>query len=149
MATVSLQPPAGLLSQQVRAARYFFLNLARAHRGPLAVAFGGAETCNPDYALNRRRFDYLGVEYVAEGSGTVVLDGVRRELGPGSVFSYGRGTQCEIRSDPTRPLVKYFVCFGGVRGPRALAAAARAAPDNGRRSIPGGRRALLPPDGRG
>ena len=122
MAPTSQQPPARLLSQQVREARYFFLNLARPGRAALTVAFGGSETCNPDYLIARSRFDYFGVEYVAQGEGSVVLDGVRSPLRPGSVFAYGRRTRCEIRSDPGHPLVKYFVCFGGSRAARVLSA---------------------------
>ena len=115
----------------MREARYFFLNLARPGRAALTVAFGGSETCNPDYLIARSRFDYFGVEYVAQGEGSVVLDGVRSPLRPGSVFAYGRRTRCEIRSDPGHPLVKYFVCFGGSRAARVLSAG---------RPLPGGRR---------
>lgn len=106
-------PPAPLLSQQVADSRYFFLDLAPGRAGAPAVTLGGRETCRPDYAIARRAYAYHGVEYVADGAGWVVLDGVRQELGAGSVFGYAPDTPCEIHTDPRFPLMKYFICFSG------------------------------------
>lgn len=105
--------PAPLLSQQVTDSRYFFLDLAPSRGVGLAVTLGGRETCRPDYVVARRAYAYHGVEYVAEGAGWVVLDGVRHELRAGSVFGYAPDTPCEIHTDPSHPLVKYFICFTG------------------------------------
>lgn len=115
--------PAELLSHQVSGASYFFLNLAPKRVGPMAVALGGRETCDPDYAIDRRGYAYLGLEYVAEGGGWVALDGRRQALGPGVVFAYGRRTHCEMRADPARPMVKYFLCVAGAAAARRLARA--------------------------
>jgi len=65
---------ASLLSQQVTGARYFFLNLAPPHAGPVALVMGGREHCNPDYAISRRNFAFYGLEYVLAGRGTVALE---------------------------------------------------------------------------
>jgi AraC family transcriptional regulator len=105
--------PDPLLSQQVTDSRYFFLDLAASGSPGLAVTLGGRETCRPDYVIARRAYAYHGIEYVAEGEGWVVLDGVRQELQPGTVFGYAPDTPCEIHTDPHHPLVKYFVCFAG------------------------------------
>lgn len=88
----------------------------------MAVAFGGREMCNADYDLIRRQFGYLGLEYVAEGTGLLSLDGASHRLEPGSVFTYRQDTHIEIRSDAQRPMLKYFVCLGGDEAATNLAA---------------------------
>lgn len=113
----------GLLSQQVSAARYCFVDLAPRHA--VTLAFAGRETCNPDYEVRRARYAYTGLEYVAEGRGHVALDGRATDLEPGSVFAYGPATACTIRTDPTRPMTKYFLCLAG--SPAAVARRLRAA----------------------
>lgn len=105
---------AGLLSQQVTGGRYFFLRGASPRTSRLAPVLGGCETCNADYLVRRPGFPYHGLEYVAEGAGTVQLNGRRSVLGAGAVFAYTPETDCEIRTDPTRPMVKYFLCLAGV-----------------------------------
>jgi AraC-like DNA-binding protein len=95
----------------------------------VVVTLGGRETCRPDYVIARRAYAYHGIEYVAEGAGWVVLDGVRQELQAGTVFGYAPDTPCEIHTDPRRPLVKYFICFAG----RGAAARLRAAGVGGAR----------------
>jgi len=111
-----------LLSKQVSGTRYFFLNLAPAATGTkgLAVTLGGRERCNPDYEIRRSAYSYHGLEYVAEGAGEVELDGVKQPLRPGSVFAYAPSTACGMRTDPERPMVKYFVCFTGASAVRRL-----------------------------
>lgn len=120
MDKIGSDSPVGLLSTQVTGTRYFFLNLAPPSTARLAVALGGRERCNPDYAIHREGYSYHGVEYVAEGAGTVELDGRRHELRPGSVFAYGPATRCDLRTDPERPMVKYFLCVTGGRVARRL-----------------------------
>ena len=103
-----------LLSKQVTGTRYFFLNLAPAAKGKgIAVTRGGRERCNPDYEIRRRAYSYYGFEYVAEGAGSVEMDGARHELRAGSVFAYAPTTRCVMRTDPARPMLKYFVCVAG------------------------------------
>ena len=68
---------AHLLSQQVTAARYFFLKLAPRREEPLVLVMGGRERCNPDYVISRRRFPYYVIEFVVAGRGTLELDHAR------------------------------------------------------------------------
>src|SRR4051812_20528315 len=104
---------AGLLSQQVTGARYFFLNLAPRRAQPLTLVMGGREHCNPDYAIVRRNFPFYVLEYVVSGVGTVKLDNKTHPLGPGVVFATAPTTRCEIHTDPRDPMVKYFLAFAG------------------------------------
>lgn len=114
--------PKNLLSQQVSVSRYFFLGLRPGAGGLLAL--GGREHCNPDYAIDRAEYAYHVLEYVAAGSGTVILDGKKYDLAPGSVFACEPTTDCSMRSNPQDPLVKYFICLSGQRAPRLLTRAA-------------------------
>jgi len=109
-----------LLSQQVTGTRYFFLSLSPDHDGQLRPALGGREHCNPDYAVDRDGYAYAGLEYVAEGEGWIELAGVRHALTPGTVFTYGPTTRCVMGTNPSRPMVKYFVCLGGKRATARL-----------------------------
>jgi hypothetical protein len=125
------QPPE-LLSRQVSGSRYFFLELAPVRRGGLALALGGREHCNPDYVIRREHYEYHVLEYVAAGRGSVILDGTRHKLGPGSIFAYAPSTRCELRTDPADPMVKYFLCLSG-GGARRLLARAGVSPGEVRR----------------
>src|SRR3954468_13585087 len=104
---------AGLLSKQVTAERYFFLNLAPPAKDPLVLVMGGRERCNPDYAIRRRGFPFFVLEYVVSGHGHVKLDHRRHALSPGVVFAYGPTTHNEIHTDPKDPMVKYFLVLAG------------------------------------
>src|SRR5690349_17999803 len=89
-----------LLSKQVTGTRYFFLNLAPSVGAKAAaVTLGGRERCNPDYAIRRRAYSYFGLEYVAEGSGSVELHGELHPLRAGSVFAYAPTTPCVMLTD--------------------------------------------------
>jgi len=101
------------IAEQVRDYRYFFLNLVPSPRSKLTVACGGWEHCAADYEIRRGDFQFYGMEYVARGKGTIVLNGVERKLMPGSVFAYRPLALHSIRTDPGDPLVKYFVDFAG------------------------------------
>lgn len=113
--------PQNLLSKQVSGSRYFFLGQRPGTAGPLAL--GGREHCNPDYAIDRASYAYHVLEYVAAGNGSVTLDGVRHALIPGSVFACAPTTACVMRTDPAKPMVKYFLCLSGQRASRLLARA--------------------------
>jgi AraC family transcriptional regulator len=102
-----------LLSQQVTAARYFFLHLATGRKLGFTLVMGGREHCNPDYALVRRYFPFHGLECVVAGRGWVTLDGKEQALGPGTVFAYAPNTHCALRADPRDPMVKYFISMRG------------------------------------
>jgi AraC-like DNA-binding protein len=104
-----------LLSSQVAEGRYFFLELAAPTRGAreVVLAFGGREVCRPDYRVKRESFGYHGLEFVAEGAGSVSIDGRVRPLAPGAVYAYAPDSHLEIATDAARPLVKYFACWTG------------------------------------
>jgi AraC-like DNA-binding protein len=110
-----------LLSQQVSGSSYFFLRLVAPRASRFALVFGGRETCNPDYVVRRSSYAYHVFEYVAEGAGRVRLDGRETDLWPGAVFAYAPEARCEIRTDPARPMVKYFLCLAGPDVPARLA----------------------------
>jgi len=132
---MSLQIPrgrAGLLSRQVSGERYFFLPPPRGGGPRWAPTLGGRETCDADYLVRRGRFAYCCLEYVAEGAGRVRLGGREAALEPGSVFAYGTETDTEIRTDPSHPMVKYFLGLAGPEAGRRLAAAG-VAPGRARR----------------
>ena len=100
------------LSKQVRAARYFSLS----HReegacAPVDLVFGGLETCAEDYSINRRGFPVYLLEYIEEGSGSLVLQEQEHTLKKGCLYLYGPGIPCRILNNRERPLVKYFFAF--------------------------------------
>ena len=101
------------IAEQVRDYRYFFLNLVPSRRSRLTVACGGWERCSADYEIHRADFAFYGIEYVAQGTGTIVLNGVENKLGPGSVFAYRPFAVHGIRTDSNDPLVKHFIDFSG------------------------------------
>ncbi len=108
------------IAEQVRNYRYFFLNLVPSPRSRLTVACGGWERCSPDYEIHRSDFAFYGVEYVAQGKGTIVLNGRESQLVPGSVFAYRPFAAHAIRTDPGDPLVKYFIDFSGTDASRLI-----------------------------
>ena len=112
-------PPA-FVSQQVTAARRFYLNLKPRPTPNLTVVCGGWEECAPDYTIDRTTFPYLSIEFVASGRGELRLNGKSHPLAPGSVFTYGPGIPHRIRTSPEERLGKYFVDFTGDRGRQLL-----------------------------
>lgn len=108
-------------SMQVAEARRFYFNLAPSRRVPLAVVCGGREHCTADYTIHRATFPYYSIEFVAQGRGTVTLQGEKHRLQPGTLFCYGPGIRQEIATNPTDPLVKYFVDFAGLNAVSVLA----------------------------
>jgi hypothetical protein len=96
-------------SDQITAARRFHLRAIHQPVKALRVLSGGLERCRDDYDINRRGFPHPILEFVAAGAGQLVMNGERFELGPGTVFTYGRGLPHRITSDGRQPLVKYFI----------------------------------------
>jgi len=105
--------PPEFISQQVSAARRFYLNLNPRRTRGMTVVCGGWEECAADYRIERADFPFLSLELVAAGRGEVRLAGERHAIGPGSVFVYGPGVPHEIRTSAEAPLGKYFVNFVG------------------------------------
>lgn len=118
--------PGAVLSTQVSRSRYFFAGLTETNRGVIP-AYGGFEECNPDYLIQREGFTFTSLELVVAGEGTAVLDGVEHSLRAGALFHYDHTTRIEIRTDPHRPMRKYFVCLSGAGARRRVREAGLAA----------------------
>ncbi len=112
-----------VLSTQVSGSRYFFLGLTGTSRAGVIPAYGGFEQCDPDYVVSREHFDFCALELVVAGEGTVRLNGVESPLRAGSLFHYDHTTRLEIRTNPARPMAKYFLCLTGARARTRLRAA--------------------------
>ncbi len=112
--------PKAVLSTQVSGPRYFFLALGDARHADVVPAYGGFEHCNPDYLVQRDRIEFTTLELVVAGEGIVVLDGASTPLRAGTVFHYDRTTRLEIRTNPQRPMAKYFLCLAGDRAARRV-----------------------------
>jgi len=120
-------PANAVLSTQVSGSRYFFLELTGTSRAGIIPAYGGFEHCDPDYLVQREHFDLSTLELVVAGEGTVRLNGTESALRAGTLYHYDHTTRLEIRTDPARPMAKYFLCLTGRRArPRLRAAGIRA-----------------------
>lgn len=117
-----VEPPT-FVSRQVTEARRFYLNLKPPAGHSLTVVCGGWESCAPDFRVERTDFPFLCIEFVAGGSGSLLLAGKEWPLRRGAVFSYGPGCGHRIESDPGDPLAKYFLDFSGRAGSDLLRAA--------------------------
>lgn len=122
MDRTAVEPPS-FVSRQVTEARRFYLNLKPPVGHSLTVVCGGWESCAPDFRVERTDFPFLCIEFVAKGSGILLLGGKEWPLGRGAVFSYGPGCGHRIESDPVDPLEKYFLDFSGRAGRDLLRAA--------------------------
>lgn len=107
------------ISDRVVESRYCFLNLRPRRDAGLVVVCGGREVCEPSYRVDRSRFPYFALEYVAGGEGVLHVGDADYPLRAGSVFGYHPAMPHRIVSSHARPLVKYFVDFAG-RDARAL-----------------------------
>lgn len=102
-----------LISTQVTAASRFYFDLNPEFSSGIVVVGGGRERMRADYIIDRNHFPYFTIECVAEGSGWLELAGVRYELSAGMAFAYGPGIAHLIKSDPARPMLKYYLNFAG------------------------------------
>ena len=107
-------------SVQIAKASRFHLDMKPSRRVRLSVVSGGLEHCAADYRIHRRTFPYFGIEFVARGEGTLCLHHKIYPLTAGTIFTYGPGIAQQIETDPTRPLVKYFVDFTGTTAGKLL-----------------------------
>jgi AraC-like DNA-binding protein len=107
------------LSNQVSSPRYFHLE-SKLSAEEIFVICGGMERCDADYLMDRKDFPYYGLEFVAEGTGELLLDGHSHPLHPGVAFVYGPGIPHRISNSSTRPMTKYFIIFSGSDAGRLL-----------------------------
>jgi AraC-like DNA-binding protein len=108
----------------VTGSRYFFLDLSPPSGRSWSLALGGRETCAPDYVIERSRYAYHVLEYVAEGRGEVTLDGHTSSLEAGDLFTYAPHTRIRLSTDPRQPMIKFFFALSGKAAAKALAKAA-------------------------
>ena len=101
------------VSRQVVASRRYFLDLQPQTLLPLTVVCGGEELVRSDYLIQRDRFPYYCIEFVASGQGTAVLNKKTVMLQPGSIFSYGPDLPHTIRTNKKKRLRKYYIDFVG------------------------------------
>lgn len=102
-------------SLQIAKARRFYLDLRPPKDAPLSVVSGGCEHCSDSYEIHRGTFPFWGIEFVAQGKGTLTLGGKTYPIAAGTLFSYGPGIAQDIVADPAQTMVKYFVDFAGKR----------------------------------
>ncbi len=121
-ARAELSRKTAVLSTQVSGSRYFFLGLTGTGRAGVIPAYGGFERCDPDYLIQRDSMEFSTLELVVGGDGLVRMNGAETPLRAGSLFHYDRTTRLEIRTDPERPMAKYFLCLTGARARRRVAA---------------------------
>lgn len=105
---------------QVSEARRYYLNLSPKRSRELVVVCGGCERVRPDYVVQRDGFPFFALEFVAEGEGSLCMEGKTYRLRPGVAFAYGPGVAHCIRSDAERPMLKYYVDFAGAEAERLL-----------------------------
>jgi AraC-like DNA-binding protein len=130
------QEAPAFFSAQVAHSHRFYFDL-NPPKGRLIVLCGGLEKCAPNYTIERQSgFPFLCLEYVANGAGTLVMNGVAHELTAGRVFAYGPGVSLEMAASPANPMAKYFVCFTGTQSSGLLGSAGLA---------PGGIVDIFPP----
>jgi len=100
------------LSEQVFDTRYFSFGKADdTSRVPVNIFFGGIEHCLKEYQIERSGYPVFLMEYVVDGIGDLILDGIKHTLKRGCIFWYGPGIPCHLVTDPKRPLVKIFFAF--------------------------------------
>ena len=121
-ARAELSRKTAVLSTQVSGSRYFFLGLTGTGRAGVIPAYGGFERCNPDYLIQRENTEFSTLELVVAGEGAARLNGAAIPLHAGTLFHYDRSTRLEIRTDPERPMEKYFLCMTGARAPSRVSA---------------------------
>lgn len=118
--TAPLEELPHFVSTQVTEASRYFLNLNPKRSSSLVVVCGGCERMGADYLIERKTFPYLCIEFVADGAGTLLLQGKRHPLRPGMAFAYGPGIPHLIHNDPAHPMRKYYVDFAGREASRLL-----------------------------
>jgi AraC-like DNA-binding protein/mannose-6-phosphate isomerase-like protein (cupin superfamily) len=106
-------PQLPAFSQQVEEAYYAQLDLQVRSSRAMFVLCAGRERCQPHYHVQRPEYMTYGLEFVAEGTGVLKLQGRKYPLFPGTMFLYGPGISHIISSSTQHPMVKYFVDFWG------------------------------------
>ena len=77
------------------------------------VMMAGISYCDASYYINRKNSPITCIEYIIEGSGTVMLDGKKFRAKKGDVYILGEGHDQEYYSDAEEPWVKIWMNLGG------------------------------------
>lgn len=101
------------ISNKVIDGKYYILDPDAPTEQELSIICAGKETCSEAYHIDRRKFEFFAIEFVASGSCELTLNGKKSELPAGSFFIYGPNSPHKIRRIGDTPLVKYFVDFAG------------------------------------
>ena len=112
--------PPYFVSTQVAEARRYFLDLTRRPALDSSLCAAVANECGRTTWSTGAASLSLSWSFVAEGAGSVELSGRRYRLQAGVTFAYGPGVPHTIRTDPDRPMLKYYLVFKGVEGKRLL-----------------------------
>ncbi len=101
---------------------YFYLDLRTRSRPGWHLAFGGRESCDESYRLERQTYPFYTLEFIAEGFGQVSLGGGPEQvLRPGAVFIHGPSLPVTLHTAAGSTLIKYFLCLSGQGVRRELA----------------------------
>lgn len=109
------------VSQEVSEARRYYLDLNPRADVSFAAVCGGVERMQPEYFVSRGDFPFYAVELVTEGEGVLTLNDRRFQLGSGVVFAYGPGVAHTIRTNPQKPMRKYYLDITGTEAHGLLA----------------------------
>ena len=120
--TVSETPPA-LVDSAAEDARRFFRHAPRGAARSWRAAGGGREVLAAGSYAQRRDFMYWEIEYIVGGRGQAEVAGRREALAAGAVYATGPETRRGRRSDPRRPLRRYYLWLEGPGAEAALRAA--------------------------
>ncbi|MEO0055067.1 MAG: hypothetical protein RLZZ50_1014, partial [Verrucomicrobiota bacterium] len=120
--TVTETPPA-LVEPAAEDARRFFRPVRRGAARGWRVTGGGRESLAAGSYAQRRDFQYWEIEYIVGGRGQAEVAGRREALAAGAVYATGPEMRRGRRSDPRRPLRRYYLWLEGPGAEAALRAA--------------------------
>lgn len=82
-------------------------------RHPLVMELCGVSYCNGSYFINRSCSSVWVIEYIVEGTGTVMLDGVKYTASAGDVYMLPAKHEHYYSSDSNQPWTKLFFNASG------------------------------------
>lgn len=121
--SVVAETPPGLVEPAAVDARRFFRPGPKTAGRGWRVVGGGRETLAAGGYAQRRDFPYWEIEYIVGGRGLAEVAGRREALAAGAVYATGPETRRGRRSDPRRPLRRYYLWLDGAGAEAALAEA--------------------------
>ena len=86
MPSVSPKVPE-FISNKVIDGRYYILDPDAPAKQDLSIICAGKETCSEAYHIDRRKFEFFAIEFVASGSCELTLNGKRTSCQQGAFLS--------------------------------------------------------------